>query len=559
MAEQTPNNMNSEQQEPFIPPQYLLIVSAVGFVAAIVVALTQPEFGVVGYGALAFGILALLMWVLLAPQQARSVFTGRTARFGGTSVLVTVLVLVVLVGIYAAVRNANLSYDLTQSDQFSLTDESKNAIALIGADPTSPQIHLIAFYGPAQAGLRDRATLLFEDYKKTSNGKIDYEFVDPDREPQTASLYKITSAGQIAVVKKDPTTGELDSANAETAASYTQQTLTNAILRASASGVFNAYFLQVADGESANMSIVKQLLTQGYDWTVQDVNLLDLTSPDSTIKLDDPNVTGQVLIIDGGSGALADDELKFIQDYVARGGDLIIYAGSMFNDKMTSLATADNLNAWLEQDFGLRFNKDVVIDKVQAYNTPLNPGATDLDRTSFITTNGIPTGQAALVFEVPNSITVSDTLPANVTVTALARSTAGAYGKTNLQEILDNNIDKSDGDLSGPLVLAASAENSQTGARIVLFGSTSIGSDNYAGFQQLDNLGIAFNSMIWTTDFNNFMSQVTVNQQTRPQDTPIFADQQTLRYINFVTIVLLPFGVLFIGVLVWWANRERAR
>jgi hypothetical protein len=87
----------------------------------------------------------------------------------------------------------------------------------------------------------------------------------------------------------------------------------------------------------------------------------------------------------------------------------------------------------------------------------------------------------------------------------------------------------------------------------------SIASDNYAPFQQFDNLGVAFNSMVWATDFYNFVSQVTIQQQQRPQDTPIFADQQTLRYINFVTIILLPFGVLVIGVLVWWANRERAR
>jgi len=50
-----------------------------------------------------------------------------------------------------------------------------------------------------------------------------------------------------------------------------------------------------------------------------------------------------------------------------------------------------------------------------------------------------------------------------------------------------------------------------------------------------------------------------VQQQQRPQDQPIFADEQSLRNINFITIFILPFGVLLIGVLVWWNNRERAR
>ena len=46
------------------------------------------------------------MWVLLAPQQARAAFTGRTARFGGTSVLVTIMLIVAMALIYHRRRNA---------------------------------------------------------------------------------------------------------------------------------------------------------------------------------------------------------------------------------------------------------------------------------------------------------------------------------------------------------------------------------------------------------------------------------------------------------------------
>jgi hypothetical protein len=336
--------------------------------------------------------------------------------------------------------------------------------------------------------------------------------------------------------------------------------LTNDILKVSSSGVFNAYFLTVTDGVSAQMSILKQNLTQRYGWTTKDVSLVQLTSPESPdFNLNDPNVTGQVMIIPGGSAALADAELKVIQDYVAKGGDLVIMAGTNLNTDKTSLATSDNLNAWLKQDFGVSFDKDVVIDKTQAFQSPLVPVATNLDSGSFVTSNGIPIGQAALVFEVPNSITVEPTAPANVTVEKLVQSTSAAYSKTNLQDVLDNKIDKADGDAAGPFVLAASAENTQTHARVILLGSTSLGNDQYASFQNIDNLSVTFNSLIWATTFNDYFTQITVQQQQRPQDQPIFADDQSLRNINFITIVILPFGVLAIGVLVWWNNRERAR
>ncbi len=558
MTDQTPNEINEiDEQEPFIPPRYLLILSALGFIVAIFVAATQAEFGVVGYGGVAFGILALLMWALLSPQEARGVLTGRTARFGGTSVLVTILVLVALVVIYHIVQTANLRVDLTQTNSFSLSPESKQAIAALAAQPDSPKVEILAFYGPSQAGNRDQDTLLFDDYVKTSNGKISYEFVDPEQKPQIAKLYTVTRAGSIVVVKLDAQ-GQAVTKNAQTVTSADQGQITNAILKVSANGVFNAYFLNVQDGTAAQMTVLKKNLTDRYGWNVNDVSLTELTSPNGQYNLNDPNVTGQVIIVPGGSAALADPELKILEDYINKGGAVIIMAGTNLNADHTSLATAQNLNDYLWQNFGVKFNADVVIDKTQAFQSPLIPVATNLSASSFITSNGIPAGQGALVFETPNSISVADTAPTNVTVTKLAQSTPSSYAKTDLAGVLNNAIDKADGDASGPLVLAASAENSQTKARVILLGSTSLGSDTYAPFQGVDNLSVAFNSLIWSTNFNNYFTQITVQQQQRPQDQPIFADQQQLRNINFITIVVLPFGMLLIGIFVWWNNRERS-
>jgi len=75
----------------------------------------------------------------------------------------------------------------------------------------------------------------------------------------------------------------------------------------------------------------------------------------------------------------------------------------------------------------------------------------------------------------------------------------------------------------------------------------------------VSNLSVAFNAFVWATNFNDFFQRTTIVSDIRPQDTPIFADAQTLRLINFVTIVLLPFGVLAAGAFVWWNGRERQR
>ncbi|HEX2906125.1 MAG TPA: hypothetical protein VHO69_04650, partial [Phototrophicaceae bacterium] len=98
MTNQTPN---VNEQEAFIPPYYMLILALVGFVAAIIVLLTQPTFTVVGWGALGIGALALVAWVLMAPDQAKAILTGRTARYGGTSLVISVVFIAALIAIYA--------------------------------------------------------------------------------------------------------------------------------------------------------------------------------------------------------------------------------------------------------------------------------------------------------------------------------------------------------------------------------------------------------------------------------------------------------------------------
>ena len=240
-------NPNLNEQEPFIPPYYMLILAGIGLVIAVVVALTQATFGVVGWGGLGLAILSIVVWGFMAPDQVKSILTGRTARYGGTTVLVTALFLLALVAIYSVVKGRAIRKDLTQVDTFSLNDQTRTAIAGLAVEPKVPNIKIFAFYTNAQAGQKDQDTVLFDDYAKTSNNKISYEFVDPDRNPGVAQQYKITSAGQLAVVPLDDKGQPLPD-KAQAVSLTNQENLTNAILRVAASGNFHAYFMSVEGG-----------------------------------------------------------------------------------------------------------------------------------------------------------------------------------------------------------------------------------------------------------------------------------------------------------------------
>lgn len=558
-----------QEGEPLIPPQILLGIGVVGLVVALLVLLTQPTFGVVGWAGLAFGIVGLIAWVVMAPEQAGAFMGQRNVRFGGFTVVVSLIVIIALIAVYTLIRGLDLRYDLTESNVFSLSEEGRAVIEQIGSDPSVPQIRIVAFYGPQQQAQRDQDTLLLEDYVETSGGKIEFEFVDINRAPQRAQQLGVTREGQLAVVALDDT-GEPLVDNAEVVNSlFNQDELTNAILRATTSGDFFAYFMEVENGlsltPSAQAPSASQVATLFTDlgWTVESVSFVDLLSPEPETVLNDPAKDGEVMILPGGTEPLTDDELGVVADFVAAGGNLIVLAGDSFgDDDLVALATADNFTTFLRDNFGVYFENNLVGDTRQALQNALLPVATDFNSATFIAGDGLgPADPQVAVFAAPHSLTIlEDETPENVTVSVLLQSSDSSFAFTDMAALADaEEIDPANADASGPFVLAAQAENTQTGARVVLFGSTAIMEDGFTSSQSVSNASLAINSLIWTNRYDEYFAQTNIFSGQTPQDAPILADQQTVRYISFLTTIVLPFGVLAIGILVWWTNRERAR
>lgn len=557
MSEQ-PNPTPHDEAEPFVPPQYMLYLALVGLLIAAFTAFTQPEFTVIGWGGLGVALLGVIAWVLMAPDQARDFFTGRSFRIGGMTLVISAIFLLALVAFYAFVAQQGWRFDLTQRDSFSLTEAAREEIRKLGADPTRPQVKVTAFYGINQAGRRDRDTLLFEDYVKSSDNKITYEFVDPDRNPLVVEEYGNPRPGQLVVAKVNED-GTLDLENKEFVTTVNQEQLTNAILSVSAQGDFRAYFLtvdqglQLSDTAENGLSALQDNLER-LKWTAKQLTLFELTSPESEDRLD-VAADGVVLVIPGGDSPLPADQLQIITDYLDNGGDLILLPAV---SPENTLATDEGFSNYLYNNFGLRFNQDFVIDPTASAGSPLTPLATEFASGHFITSI-FGTG-SLMLFDLAHSIDVNPTAPLGVTVTTLASSTDQSYAKTGLTTLTADSIRRAEGDAEGPFVLAASAENAVTGARVVLFGSQYVATNRYEALSAVgvQNLNAVFRSLAWTTGFDTFVSEIPqVGFEVRPQDTPVFARDAELRTINLVTVIILPFGILAIGFWVWWNARER--
>ncbi len=568
--EQTPQPQTPAPDDttPVIPPQFLLALSGLGFLAGLLVLLFSNEANAIVFGGFGVGVIGLVFWVLMNPDDAKATLTGRNVTFSVTAAVVLLLTVFASGLIYAVVQSQNWSADLSNRQTYSLEASISNVVEQFGADPTIPQIELVAFYGLVTGGERDRVEVLFNEFESASDGKITHRFVDPDRQPQVAERYGAQRNGQVAVVPVDPDSGEplIDSAELVNFTpqnpSQFQRQITEAVLTATASGDFRAYFatvpgaLPIDDNTARGAQIFVQQLRDTYNWTVEEVNLLNLTADNPAVDLYDPAADGIVLVLAGGSEPLNDDVLTVITDFLDAGGQVVLFGGLNLEGG-TPLAAANNISSYLDENFGLQMRNNYVFDPPNS-----SQFGTLVDNFGVHPIVNIIQPQQFLLMDTAHSIDIAETAPQNVETTILASTSEQGYAKSELDftgDITAEDIQQTPDDLAGELVLAAAAENSETGGRVVLFGSESLLYNQFAQFgADITNLAVARQALFWSTDYENFVGAIASIPQTFNQsDRPLVLTPSEALTINTVSLFVLPFGVLLLGGVVWWMRRER--
>jgi ABC-type uncharacterized transport system involved in gliding motility auxiliary subunit len=165
-------------------------------------------------------------------------------------------------------------------------------------------------------------------------------------------------------------------------------------------------------------------------------------------------------------------------------------------------------------------------------------------------------------FPLSTNITYPSTPPSGMTITPLAQSSASSWGNANPQQIQQQPTDP-----KGPLALAvaidagASSSSNSTlpgatptptpnAARIVLFGSPDLISDN--SLQQVPGNATLFeNAVNWVVSEDNLIN-VRV-PDTTPRTLVVTNPQMNL--IAYSSFLFLPLAVLAAGAAVWWTRR----
>jgi ABC-type uncharacterized transport system involved in gliding motility auxiliary subunit len=518
-----------------------LVVSLIAVIATVLLAITRGlvslevftvarvetlnQAVLIGIGLI---ILGLAAYAIMEPDRVRRFLTGRQARYGSNALIVSIAFLSILVLTNMLVINPD--FDLDKS--WDLTEDSVNTLApeTLAALQTLPgKVTATAFF--SQASNPESATELLTKLRDQSDGKFDYRFINPDLDPQAALGAGITGDGKILLQM-----GE----QKEIVAFASESEILKGLLRLLNPESSVIYFLSghgerdiEQSGESSMIRARETLESKNY--LVKSLNLLvNNEIPDDA----------SVIVIAGPLKPVAASEVELIKEFLQSGGSLIVMEDPV---ALTDFGeAADPLAEMLAEDWAITFNNDIVIDLNSPQ--PTTAAAAYYDSTHPVTVN---MNNLVAFFPFTRSISTGGAAE-RITLHPIVQTNERSWGETDFESLTDGGqVGLDDGEAVGPLTLATAAEDPATGARVVVFGTSSFAMDQM--FDAYGNGDMFVNSVDWTAE-----QEVLANITPRTTTERMFNVPSQIHWILILlsSIFIIP-GLVLLGGVSTWLQRRR--
>jgi ABC-type uncharacterized transport system involved in gliding motility auxiliary subunit len=474
-------------------------------------------------------ILGLAAYAIMEPNKVRRFLTGRQARYGSNTIVMTIAFLgIFIVGNVLAYQLANqnpeLTWDLTEDQANTLPPELTKALEALPGKVTAT-----AFF--SQLSDTTMAEELLSKIKANSKGKFDYSFIDPDRDPQAALDAGITGDGKILLQM-----GEQQ----EIVAFASEAEILKGLTRLINPGNNVIYFLTghgELDAEQAgdvSMTRARETL-ESKNYAVKTVNLLT----EKQVPED-----ASVIVIAGPIQPVSQEEIDLLRDYLVKGGSLIVM------ENPTALTEfgeeADPLADMLVQDWGITLNNDIVID-LDSPEPTTAAAAFYENHPITVSMNRIPA-----YFPFSRSLNVADSA-GEATLTPLVQTNQRSWGETDFESLrTGGQVVMDSGEAQGPLTLAVAGLNSTTGGRVVAFGTSDFAADQM--FDTYGNGDMFINSVDWAAEQEQSIGITPKTPTLRTFNAP---DQFPWLAILLFTVFVIPGLVILSGISTWLTRRRQ--
>ncbi len=472
---------------------------------------------------------------------------SRVWSYGSSMVLATLFFVGILVFLVLIAERHPWRVDMTETGTFTLSEQTRNIL-----NSLEQSLEIKAFYATA-APEQMKAQDLLETYRYASS-RINYEFIDPDRQPGMARHYEVRTYGTLVLegYGKKQSIQNVD-----------EESITNAILRLSKNEQKKIYFT-VGHGEHAieksdkeGYSAVREALEK-ENLVVADLNLLQ----HAQVPAD-----AAAVIIAGPQKPFFPQELASLKASLESGGKLMVLLDP-YRD--------GGLKQFLK-DYGVDLSDDVVIDKLSRVfgGDYLMPVVMQYGPHRITENFDLATFYAEARAVIP-----AKEPPPDVQVEVLASTSENAWAEKDLEMLKrgEASFDEKE-DTPGPisLIVLAEIERNQTKpaeARdvqgkdgqepaaddnetkpnpglLIVAGDSDFASNTYFG---LSGNGDLFLNMV------NFLAEekdlITIKPRGKSEQ-PMLMTQTQAWVAFFVVLVVVPLLVLCSGLAVYRVRRSQ--
>ncbi|MBV9120904.1 MAG: GldG family protein [Chloroflexi bacterium] len=400
----------------------LLVIALVALFGALATFLVAGVFSNLSKILLIVGVALLAGYFVVNPEALFGAFRSRGLRYGGN----TAAMIVLFIGIIGAgnwfTNQHSQTFDLTKNKLHTLSQETKDILHGLKQPVTATAFFTTDNFQQQQA--KD----LLQQYASQS-GNFTYTIVDPVKDPGQARALGIVSDG---------TTVFQSNGQRKDTSTVGEQEYTSAVLGVTNTERRKIYFVtgngQPDPTQSSSQQGFHSALTalQNDNYVVGTLDATANTVPDDAAAL--------ILAI--ADKPLLDAQKKAYADWLAKGGKMLaLSAGFADNSGMNDLL----------KPFGLQFVDGETIDTASY----LQQGGPQLPAVSRYAAAGneIVKNLAFSVFPLASGIRQLQPAPQGITYTALATTSDQSWEQNHKDQAQFR-----DGDVRGPITLAASAE-----------------------------------------------------------------------------------------------------
>lgn len=496
------------------------------------------------------GFALVLLHLVLAWEDIDRAVGRRQLRYGANMLVLTVAFLGILVLLNWVVYGNSKRWDLTKSQKFTLSEQSRKVLAGLKED-----VRVLYFQTSSQMSMPGNDAVQNMKKFEEASPRVKVEFVDPQKDPGKAREFDVTSVPTLVLVR-----GE----RREKVYSDSEQDLANALVKVTREGQKTVCFLE-GEGERGSddpsprgLSAFKQGLERNQY----------KTRPFSLLQAADVPADCSALVVAGPQKDLPAAAVEALRRYVKKGGRALVAVDLSTKEPVAALeGLLAEWNVKLGHEAVLypsnvqaAFGRFVALARV----SPSHEIVKDLDGLS-------------VAFPLARSVEAGSNAGEGMSVQSLLRTDELAYAEKDSSPAGLQDADWSEGERRGPLSMgvvatlsakpapapspdaspapAASPSPAEEGpkaeGRVVVFGTADVMSNLGLQLPVVANADVALNSVAWLVQDSDL---ITIRPRD-PEDQRLALTPGARILWALLSLAVLPGGCIVAGIVGWWRRR----